>query len=437
MDDSSIESAASVNTAGLDVILDHPNRLFMPGDTITGSVHGWDPSTSESSLEISLLGRSKTYIKHEHHSIKKARSLLTYQTTRLEPSDHVGSSIAKFSLRVPQSVETNPSDLAEKINDGHSYWKHSWSGGNPAFKNSGGHRLPPSMSMPHREIVDDSTSSGWGHIQYTVTAAVSQGEGNQTSKTESCPKTVRISGPYVTAEELEQFKGAMLKCTGGLSFDRKTPNKKTFSWRMRSALKLYPLLWLAPVINVSKTVVVGEDINISIQLQPSRAEHRFDLPPISLRQVTARLRDTAGIRGNRAFQLELPGDPSASKTWKTKHRFDPAEGGKSYQNAPCQVTFNVPRSCIPTFKTYNFYMKWNVALELVFKGAGQEKIDEKIFKVESEIDVIPRLRGITTNEEPEEDAVDLEAPGGVHNLRRKGSSGALDTVGNLIDAFTN
>ncbi|RHZ62289.1 uncharacterized protein CDV56_105167 [Aspergillus thermomutatus] len=415
--DSPIESAASVKIADLDVTLDHPNRLFAPGDTITGSVHGWDPSTGESSLEISLQGRSKTYIQPGNGVVNKDRSLLTYQTTRLEPSDHVGSSIAKFSLTVPLSVEENPSDLAKKINDGRSYWRHSWPKEDPAFESSGGHRLPPSMSVPHREPWRGDPMSAWGHIQYTVTATVSQGEGDQTSKTESYPETVRISGPPVTVEELEPFKGVMRKGMGQLCMDRKKePKKKTFSWYVRSALKLYPLLWLAPTIKVPRYAVVGDDIKISIQLQPSPAEYRFDLPPISLHRVTARIRDTAGIRGKRTplggtFELELPGGPSASKTWTTKHLFNPAEDGRSYQNAPCQVTFQIPRSCIPTFKTYNLYMKWNVAVELVLRGLDQEKMAE----VESEIDLVPRLRGITTDEELDEDVVDPEAPGVAHN----------------------
>lgn len=432
---SSIESAALGKIADLDVTLDYPNRVFAPGHTITGSVHGWDPSTSESPLEISLQGRSKSCIQPGDGVVNRDRSLLTYQTTRLEPSDHMGSSVAKFSLTVPLSVEKHPSDPAKKINAGHSYWTYSWPE-DPAFESSGGHPLPPSMSLPRREPWKGDPMAAWGQIQYTVTATVSQGEGDQTSKKESYSEIVRISGHPVTVEELEPFKGVIRKGQGILGMDKKKPEGKTFFSRVRNAFKSSPRLWLVPIIKVPRNAVVGDDIDISIQLQPSRADFTFDLPPISLHRVTARLCDSTGIRGTRrpfggTIELLLPGGPSATKIWTTKHLFSPAEDGKSYQDAPCQVTFKIPRSCIPTFKTYNLYMKWNLAVEMVLRGLNQEKITE----VKCEIDLIPRLRGITTDEELDEDVVDLEVPGAAQNPPLPHSSGASDTVGQIGDLW--
>lgn len=48
---------------------------------------------------------------------------------------------------------------------------------------------------------------------------------------------------------------------------------------------------------------------------------------------------------------------------------------------------------------------------MVLRGLDQEKTVE----VESEIDLLPRPRGITTDEELNEDVVDPEAPAIAHN----------------------
>ncbi|OKL61004.1 hypothetical protein UA08_03676 [Talaromyces atroroseus] len=392
---SPIESTASLS---VDVTLDHPNRLFAPGDTITGSVNGW---TGEAYLDVSLQGRSESFIQPGNGGAKKDRSLLIYQTTRFEPSDYVES--PKFSLTIPLSVEKNPADLAKKIHSGRSYWRHSWLEEDDAFESSGGHRLPPSMSVPRRQPSQNDPMAGWCHIQYSVTATISKGKGEgDDDKTSSYPETVRISGPPVTVQELEPFKGVMRKGQRQFCMDRKEPKKqKTFSSRLRSALNIYPLLWLAPTIIVPRNAVIGDDIKISIQLQLSPAEYRFDLPPISLHQVTAQIRDTAGIRGTRS-----------------------ALG----------VTPRIPHSCIPTFKTYNLYMKWNVAVQMVLRAMGQEQIEE----VECEIDLIPRLRGITTDKTLEEEDVDPEAPGADQSSGPSlGISDAIDAVGSIVGLLQN
>jgi hypothetical protein len=74
-------------------------------------------------------------------------------------------------------------------------------------------------------------------------------------------------------------------------------------------------------------------------------------------------------------------------------------------------------------------MKWNLAVEMVLRGLNQEMITE----VKCEIDLVPRLRGITTDEELEEDVVNLEVQGVAQNPPLSHSSGASDAVGQIGD----
>ena len=39
---------------GLEIFLDRPNRLYRPGDAITGTVTRWDPRASPGTIDILL-----------------------------------------------------------------------------------------------------------------------------------------------------------------------------------------------------------------------------------------------------------------------------------------------------------------------------------------------------------------------------------------------
>ena len=70
-----------------------------------------------------------------------------------------------------------------------------------------------------------------------------------------------------------------------------------------------------------------------------------------------------------------------------------------------------------------------MAVEMVLRGLNQEKAIE----IESEIDLIPRLRGITTDEELEEDVVDSEVPGAAQSPTPSDTSSIFDAVENIVD----
>ncbi|KAJ5272400.1 hypothetical protein N7478_007525 [Penicillium angulare] len=415
----------------LDIAIDYPNRLYAPGDSITGSVHGWDPWTNQGFLEISLQGRSKSYIQPGGGVVNKSRSLLTYQTTRLEASDYVGSTITPFSLTVPLSVETNPSNSAKNINEGRSYWRHSWPD-DPAFECSDVHPLPPSINMPRRASRGDPAVA-WGTIKFKVTATVFMGDGDQTSKMKSYPEMVRITGPYVTVEDLEANMDVMQLSKGLLGIDQNPTKRKSFSSRIKSAFKSTQRIWLAPTVKVPIYAVIGEKVEISIQMELSGITPGFEFPLVSLHRVTVRLCDSLGVRGKQTplggtHELLLPGAASATKSWTPRHQFTPAGDGKSYSDAPCKVTFEIPRGCVPTFKTYNLFMRWNFLVEMVFRSLDQEKVTE----VRCNIDLVPRLRGITVDEDLEgEDFLDLEVPSA--NLTVPGHSGESDFLGGIGD----
>lgn len=432
------ESVASIGIADLDVNLDHPNRRYAPGDNITGSVCGWKPAKSGDSLVVSLQGRGRSTI-----ASNKCHALLLYQTSRLEASDFTDSQIARFSLSIPTSVEADPSETAKKITDDISFWKLSWPSIDTKFENEGGHRLPPSMTLPRRQTGDSSPVSGY--IKYMVTATASyesQVQGGQVAKKESYPEPVYISGPAVTADEVQRLSEAKQTINGQLFIERKSgPEKKSFRWYVRSKLHYYPMVFLAPEVKIPRQAIIGEDIQISIQLQPSRAYYGLDMPPFSLHRVTANLCDVAGVRGKSILggtcALKCPGSAAATKTWTTKHLFKSAEDNKSYQIAPCEVAFKVPHSCIPTFKTYNMSIRWQIVVEMVFRGLD----DKKKVEVSGDIDLIPRLKGITTDEEPEDDALELEAPPGAQQSGQgsdsDGKGAAGDLAGSLWDTFSN
>ena len=59
---------------------------------------------------------------------------------------------------------------------------------------------------------------------------------------------------------------------------------------------------------------------------------------------------------------------------------------------------------------------------------------EKKVRVTGDINLIPRLKGIKTEEEPEDDNIELETPPGAHQSGGASDSDLKDGAGDLVDS---
>ena len=384
-------------TGALEIFLDQPNRLYRPGDAITGTVTGWDPTASPATIDILLQGRSESYLdwqsRRGYGYVNRDRCLLTNQAIRIQAAHFIDSRAARFSIGVPHRTDADTKSAAAAMGSPRSYWTHSWAT-QPGFHGAGGHRLPPSINLTKQENDTDALRrlSGWGHIQYVVVVAVTDTHEGKVSRTESFPEVVSITTPSASVAEFESVKGRVEAAKTEFAFNQQPPGQES-SWRksVKNIFKEPPSFSFTPTVQTPSFVPVVDVVRVSIQLHSSARESSPPLPPVSLQQVTVSLQDVAGIRCEFAVasQPGFQGLPLFRERWTTKHVFYPNEDGATYQDKPCHISFRVPESCVPTFNTYNLNVHWNVMIEAVFRGIQQEKTVE----FRSEMKLIPKLMG--------------------------------------------
>jgi hypothetical protein len=161
----------------LQLVLDSPQKLFSPGETITGFMSGWDPGFH---IHIILEGCAKVVIAtediHSHsHAQYKTGVLLLYHTTYLRPEPR--NVVPRFTITIPEKTENERDKLKYLPSDSSfssDYWPYDWPRQN-TFEHDAGHPLPPSILAFNESHTDFTTRSrGRATVEYKLIAVRSQ-----------------------------------------------------------------------------------------------------------------------------------------------------------------------------------------------------------------------------------------------------------------------
>ncbi|PKY01106.1 hypothetical protein P168DRAFT_59029 [Aspergillus campestris IBT 28561] len=371
----------------LQLSLDYPNRLYAPGDTIAGTVTGWDPS-SKSSVYLILEGRSKSYLrfKGSFDFRYRDRSPLLYQVIQLKPASSGKSTDGRFMITIPETTQQGLSKVTD-LTKKHHYWTHSWPK-NEDFELDTGYALPPSMIQPKRINHGAAQDEyGWGHVRYTITAIQSEPHKKKKAKvTGSALKVVWVTTARMSMDTYEERRAEESVCkeqrltVETLRLNPAIGNRKlSFRESFKGAFSTKPSLQFMPIVAVPKLVVAGSDTTLSVCVRampinskkPDQLGYDFPLPPITLEQITLRLKETTRIRckGNvvtSEYCSEFADAVVANQTWETKYVFYPTDDHQAYAYEPCLIDLKIPASCTPTFRTCNFRKKWYIKGDAVF-----------------------------------------------------------------------
>ncbi|PYH88431.1 hypothetical protein BO71DRAFT_403865 [Aspergillus ellipticus CBS 707.79] len=406
--------------ADLEVSLDQPDRLFVPGDTITGTVHNWAKPARPSSIDIILEGRSKTCTQAKSQSgfVNRSRVPLVYQVHHVEvPEPPSSEDPVRYAITVPDTVDLDPTGAAAKINPSRFYWSKSWTEA-AGYKHEPGHALPPSMMMPTRVDTREGVSCGWGHIQYTLRAVQTCETGGQGTRRESDHEAVRIGRARISREQFNERFGATkntarhkerLTIRNRLLDPCAESEESTWKNSVKDAFRDIPTLVLILAVTAPKAVALGDKVNLGISLAASSLQRGFPLPSLTLHHVNVHL---VGIQGLRVMgriikaapRYEFPGGTRAGHAFTTRHVFHPTEDDSGYQDTACEVRFRIPASCLPTFQTYNIQQKWQIKVETVFRCVKQEVKAQ----IECDLELVACQR--SGDGEADDDGASAEAP---------------------------
>jgi hypothetical protein len=378
--------------APLGLSLHHQDKIYAAGDTITGTIHNWNQHQINGSwIELILAGRSKSTLQlpRKVYYTHKDRVPLIYHVEKLQPAESDGE--IHFSIAIPHRVQKDLSglpDLKKRL----GYWTHTWSD-SPFFNTQSEHELPPSIAMSRSLLVTNGDLCGSGHIHYTLTAVISNiGEsGEKTEIFSSDEETLDITTSRISVKDWEELSRnnqttdsstfTLMLPEKGLQFKSKEKPKLAIMKKIEQAFGKNPSLTMATQITFPRAATVGSSITFSLRLGSVSSSHKnpngFTLPPITLQRVEVFLKDTIALRCSRPVMRlhehinEFPGRNVGEMSCQVNHVFNPMDDGKGYQNTECQVEFEIPASCSPTFMTWNVSNQWYLHVNAFFKCLGK------------------------------------------------------------------
>ncbi|KAF2471202.1 uncharacterized protein BDR25DRAFT_313823 [Lindgomyces ingoldianus] len=409
------------------LVLDNPKKLFSPLDTITGYINGWSPSCPSQHVHIILEGRAKSYITIDNDLSHKDRTPLLYQITHLLSSSQV---VPRFSIPIPEHVPVELKKLNALVprqNISEYYWTHEWPALDP-YEYEAGHPLPPSVILPRRSNLGFLFNAvGRGYIEYKLTAIRSRvGDGGKMTPDANFQVPIWLTTLRLPSSKLD----SLLQETNSISHNLSIQTLKLLSDKRLSFGELFrdafssstPGFYFTPTITIPKLSIPGANLLVSISvtiLPPPLARlYNFPVPSVSISSFHCRIRSYTGIR-TKGLLLT----PSHAYTFKhcelrcekqlPTAAFHPKEGG--YEGQKCVVTIALPRTILPSFKTFNFWRSYKVEVDVAFSCAGKEVV----MYAKSDLNVVARpadgrrdgeVEGDlkTYKTEPEEEITSLE-----------------------------
>ncbi|KAF2180313.1 hypothetical protein K469DRAFT_753520 [Zopfia rhizophila CBS 207.26] len=431
------------SSTALKLVLDGPNRLFAPRETITGYVEGWDVTSGEQ-VHVILEGRAKSCATIRGKVDYRDRTPLLYRATHLKPDEQ--GLVPRFEIKIPEKVQYGLGRVNKLLNQDaiDRYWTHEWNEMWP-YEHEAGHPLPPSMVLPTRtthtlfEAID-----GWGYIEYKLTAVRSTVTESDTFLPEATFQIpIWLTTLRLPADKVENLMKDEVTATQELSIQTLkllSERKLSFGEILRDAFTTTsPCFYFGARVTTPKLAVPGTNLEISISIDvlppPAGKLYNFPLPDIKIQSLSFRIRSYQGLRvkgalftENRSFTFKSD-ELSSSKDLPTS-TFYPLNG--SHEKQKCVVTITLPKTTLPSFKTYNFWRAYRLECEVVFRGAGKEVE----MRTQSDLNVVARavergevveggLKGYEM--EGEEEVISLEMARAMLAVARVGSD--------IIDIF--
>ncbi|KAJ4289589.1 hypothetical protein N0V90_010918 [Kalmusia sp. IMI 367209] len=372
------------HSAELQLVLDHPSKVYSPGETITGYIIGC--STPTTHIHIFLSGRSTTTIKDSKIQ-HIARTPLIFRTTHLRPNSGSWGAIPRFAVTIPHTSETasqNLNDLVPKDGpDGKPYWTTTWPT-HERFENAAGHPLPPSTHMPIRSATTLTTHAyGQASISYSLIAVRS---GSSPQSATLIPNATHQHALTLTTRRLPSSKIALLASeTHALSQDLDVQTAQLAKERrlsLREQLKdafnaSAPIFYFSVSVRTPRLCTPGADIKIAAAMQvrppPPGKLYNFPIPDIDVVGITVRIRSYTGLR--------VRGQLSGTNPCTFKHdevrqvqtprgaSFSPRDG--AFEGQVRVSTVALPKGLLPSFKTYNAWRGYRLECVMRVRVAGR------------------------------------------------------------------
>lgn len=372
----------------LQLVLDNPSKLYSPLDAITGYISGWDPS---SHIHLVLQGCCKTCFRTEHVE-HNDRAPLVYQVTHLKPEDQ--QVVPRFSVMIPDTTQSGLERLDDfALNDRlyGPYWTHDWPA-QDTYQCQAGHPLPPSMITPLKAAYNlTSRISGRGYIEYKLIAIRSRLD----AVTEKLVPEASCQFPiWLTTRRLPISKVQSLLAQTSTTTERLEVRTHHLAQERRPSLSdcfrdtfssSTPSFYFAPKVSTPKISTPSAEIHISISVSilppPAGKLYNFPVPDISISSFKCRIRSYTGLRILRP-SLANPDKPAQPKSYTFKACelrqskiplnavFRPKDG--NYDNQSCRITITLPKTILPSFKTYNFWRSYRLECDVTFRAAEKE-----------------------------------------------------------------
>ena len=370
--------------ANLSITLDE-NRLFAPGDVITGSIHGIHPNKN-APIKLIFQGISKTYIRHGTSSsydqgsfLGNGRNSTDNQVSLLNQVSYVrpaqGDQGVRFAFTVPAQVQRYTSMSTMDRFSGSQSWRAV-----EGFEGNAGHALPPTRTVVLSSIWGNS---GGGYVAYIIAARQMQSDGSVQVLAQG-ERNIALTTARMSAADYRrlQYADSTISTMERVALNVQKPYYQARSRQLsmkeniRNAFTSFPVLKLKAVFTTPSIAAVGRETYLSLRLRTSTETRPNDrpLPPVTLKFVNVRLKNVAGVRcqGLLSGGIEYSSQTVDSIQKIECHVFLPTRNCSEYADECYCVWFTVPGMCTPTFQTYNLNTFWYVKGEAVFAYLDQE-----------------------------------------------------------------
>lgn len=386
-------STSSKRSPELQIVLDHPSKIYAPGETLTGCIIGW--SIAEEHVHVILSGQTTTTLQSPKATCTN-QTPLVLQVKRLDADSQ--SSMPRFELSLPHVYNFPLQDLNDFTHThelGKKYWTTKWPSQGP-FENAAGHPLPPSMHMGPRSASRLSNVHGSVSIAYTVIAVRSTKDqsANAFIPNAYSQLPIKLTTRRLPTSKINHLKGEKHDMTFNLSIQTAALGKER-KLRLREQLcdafnTSAPTFYFSVKARAPRLSVPGATIKISVAMDvlPPRLGklYNFPIPDITITSMKFLVRSYTGVRTLAPEPTQTQSAANASdrscrkETFKetefrqtqtpTNATFTPQKGG--FEDQVCVATITLPEDVLPSFKTYSAWRGYRLECAVRLRVAGKE-----------------------------------------------------------------
>ena len=381
----------SQSRAEFQIILNHPSKIYSPGDTISGYVIGY--SMAEECVHVILAGHATTSLR-DSRTIHTDQTSLIYLITNILPG---AETFSRFEIRIPLSCRVATRGLGDLEPQDHpsNRWTATWPF-EDTFENKDGHPLPPSMHMAPRKLSTLSVVHGEASIIYSVIAVRSSLD-TSTSKLKpnaTCQLPLTVTTLRLPSPKINHLRRGTCILTCNLSAQTAALSKERklrLSEQLRDAFNTSaPIFYFKIKVTVPKIGTPGANtkvgIGFEVQSPPAGHSYTFPLPDIAITSMTFRIRSYTGVRvlvspAPSQSTVDSPLTTSRKETFRHTEFgqvqtpkgvvFKPRDGG--FEGQVCVAAIPLPQDLTPSFKTYNSWRGYRLECAIRVQVAGRQE----------------------------------------------------------------